>query len=173
MKFNGSMMSATMVRGNAMSVSGKPKSAAESVSQQQSPDSQQVPRQRTPTRTHVHRSVIWTLAPVPPPNTAAIHSLPASYECARACQEEEPPRICYYFTVEYYIVLGAAGRQEVGRSDRSASSLDGLSRIEGVDEVLVISATNRHALDPALRRIGRFDQEILLGIPDLEAVCVV
>uniref|UniRef100_A0A8D8AZX7 (northern house mosquito) hypothetical protein n=1 Tax=Culex pipiens TaxID=7175 RepID=A0A8D8AZX7_CULPI len=121
MKFNGSMMSATMVRGNAMSVSGKPKSAAESVSQQQSPASQQVPRQRTPTRTHVHRSVIWTLAPVPPPNTAAIHSLPASYECARACQEEEPPRICYYFTVEYYIVLGAAGRQEVGRSDRSAS----------------------------------------------------
>lgn len=50
------------------------------------------------------------------------------------------------------------------------SSLDGLSRIEGGDEVLVIGATNRpDALDPALRRVGRFDQEISLGIPDREA----
>ncbi|KAK1128946.1 hypothetical protein K0M31_020082 [Melipona bicolor] len=30
-------------------------------------------------------------------------------ECARACRENEPPRICYYhFTLEYYTVLGAA-----------------------------------------------------------------
>lgn len=29
-------------------------------------------------------------------------------ECARACRENEPPRICYYhFTLEYYTVLGA------------------------------------------------------------------
>lgn len=50
------------------------------------------------------------------------------------------------------------------------SSLDGLSRIDGGDEVLVIGATNRpDALDPALRRVGRFDQEISLGIPDREA----
>lgn len=29
-------------------------------------------------------------------------------ECARACREGEPPRICYYhFTLEYYTVLGA------------------------------------------------------------------
>ncbi|XP_058828935.1 nuclear valosin-containing protein-like [Topomyia yanbarensis] len=50
------------------------------------------------------------------------------------------------------------------------SSLDGLSRMEGGDGVLVIGATNRpDALDPALRRVGRFDQEISLGIPDREA----
>lgn len=50
------------------------------------------------------------------------------------------------------------------------SSLDGLSKLEGGDGVLVIGATNRpDALDPALRRVGRFDQEISLGIPDRDA----
>ena len=35
-------------------------------------------------------------------------SLSAPDECARACREDEPPRICYYhFTLEYYTVLGA------------------------------------------------------------------
>lgn len=29
-------------------------------------------------------------------------------ECARACREGEPPRLCYYhFTLELYTVLGA------------------------------------------------------------------
>merc|ERR1719385_334314 len=34
-------------------------------------------------------------------------------------------------------------------------------------EVVVVGATNRlESLDPALRRAGRFDREIALGIPD-------
>jgi len=42
--------------------------------------------------------------------------------------------------------------------------LDGLS---GRGNVIVIGATNRpNALDPALRRPGRFDREIEIGIPD-------
>ena len=36
--------------------------------------------------------------------------------------------------------------------------------------MLVIGATNRpDALDPSLRRAGRFDREICLGIPDEHA----
>ncbi|XP_015602372.1 laccase-5 isoform X1 [Cephus cinctus] len=36
-------------------------------------------------------------------------SLSAPDECARACRDGEPPKICYYhFTLEYYTVLGAA-----------------------------------------------------------------
>ncbi|KAK2584471.1 hypothetical protein KPH14_006846 [Odynerus spinipes] len=36
-------------------------------------------------------------------------SLSSPDECARACRENEPPRICYYhFTLEFYTVLGAA-----------------------------------------------------------------
>lgn len=49
-------------------------------------------------------------------------------------------------------------------------SLDGLSKFYRGDQVLVIGATNRaDALDPSLRRVGRFDQEISLGIPDRDA----
>ena len=42
--------------------------------------------------------------------------------------------------------------------------MDGM---QGRDNVVVIGATNRRdALDPALRRPGRFDREIEIGVPD-------
>lgn len=44
------------------------------------------------------------------------------------------------------------------------SLMDGL---ESRGKVVVIGATNRpNALDPALRRPGRFDREIEIGVPD-------
>ncbi|KAG1941524.1 nuclear valosin-containing protein-like [Pimephales promelas] len=45
--------------------------------------------------------------------------------------------------------------------------LDDLNSLSEPAQVLVIGATNRpDSLDPALRRAGRFDREICLGIPD-------
>ncbi len=47
------------------------------------------------------------------------------------------------------------------------SLMDGLKERE---KVIVVAATNRpNALDPALRRPGRFDREIEIGIPDRDA----
>lgn len=50
------------------------------------------------------------------------------------------------------------------------SCLDDLNASECCDKILVIGATNRpDSIDPALRRSGRFDREICLGIPDVHA----
>ncbi|OAD57159.1 Nuclear valosin-containing protein-like [Eufriesea mexicana] len=50
------------------------------------------------------------------------------------------------------------------------SCLDELSLKENGTRVLVLGATNRpDSLDPALRRAGRFDHEVCLGIPDRDA----
>lgn len=57
---------------------------------------------------------------------------------------------------------------------RSLSSIVStlLALMDGLDsrgEVVVIGATNRlDAIDPALRRPGRFDREFLFGLPDRE-----
>ncbi|XP_006629257.2 ATPase family gene 2 protein homolog A isoform X1 [Lepisosteus oculatus] len=45
--------------------------------------------------------------------------------------------------------------------------MDGIGSEEHSGQLLVLGATNRpHALDPALRRPGRFDKEIEIGIPN-------
>ncbi|XP_030740650.1 ATPase family protein 2 homolog [Echinops telfairi] len=47
--------------------------------------------------------------------------------------------------------------------------MDGIGSEESEGQVLVLGATNRpHALDAALRRPGRFDKEIEIGVPNAE-----
>src|ERR671923_327412 len=58
-------------------------------------------------------------------------------------------------------VMGEVERRVVSQM---LSLMDGL---EGRGKVIVIAATNRHnAIDPALRRPGRFDREIEIKVPD-------
>ena len=65
----------------------------------------------------------------------------------------------------------APQRRDSGHSDarmgtQLLSLLDGLVSME---DVVVLATTNRiDAIDPALRRPGRFDREILIGPPDAE-----
>ncbi|XP_040274353.1 ATPase family protein 2 homolog [Bufo bufo] len=47
--------------------------------------------------------------------------------------------------------------------------MDGIGSEESQGQLLVLGATNRpHSLDPALRRPGRFDKEIEIGIPNAQ-----
>uniref|UniRef100_A0A915J9N5 AAA+ ATPase domain-containing protein n=1 Tax=Romanomermis culicivorax TaxID=13658 RepID=A0A915J9N5_ROMCU len=63
------------------------------------------------------------------------------------------------------------------RQDQIHSSIVStlLALMDGLDqrgEIIVIGATNRlDAIDPALRRPGRFDRELLFKLPDQEARC--
>nr|XP_005290405.1 ATPase family protein 2 homolog isoform X3 [Chrysemys picta bellii] len=47
--------------------------------------------------------------------------------------------------------------------------MDGIGSEDGAGQLLVLGATNRpHALDAALRRPGRFDKEIEIGVPNAQ-----
>ncbi|MDZ7730176.1 MAG: CDC48 family AAA ATPase [Natrialbaceae archaeon] len=66
----------------------------------------------------------------------------------------------------------AAKREEAGGDVERRVVAQLLSLMDGLEErgrVTVIAATNRvDAIDPALRRGGRFDREIEIGVPDKE-----
>ncbi|OZC03846.1 CDC48 family AAA ATPase [Rubricoccus marinus] len=63
----------------------------------------------------------------------------------------------------------APARDETGEAERRvvAQLLTLLDGLESRGNVVVIGATNRpDSIDPALRRPGRFDREIVIGVPD-------
>lgn len=64
--------------------------------------------------------------------------------------------------------IGGSRNDDADMENRIVTQL--LTLMDGIgtrDEVIVIGATNRvDALDPALRRGGRFDREIEIGVPD-------
>ncbi len=82
--------------------------------------------------------------------------------------EENQPSIIFIDELDSI----APKRDEVsGETERRivAQLLSLMDGLEARGKVIVIGATNRaHALDPALRRPGRFDREIEIGMPDRE-----
>ncbi|KAI0260648.1 AAA family ATPase [Gloeopeniophorella convolvens] len=64
---------------------------------------------------------------------------------------------------------GAGGEAEKRVVATLLTEMDGMDAEEGA-RVVVVATTNRpNAIDPALRRPGRFDREIEIGVPDLNA----
>jgi transitional endoplasmic reticulum ATPase len=83
-----------------------------------------------------------------------------------AAQAKEGSAIIFFDEID-----SIAGRRDVLTNDVSrsvvAQLLTHMDGFEPADNVLVIAATNRpEAMDPALRRPGRFDLEIPFGLPD-------
>ena len=82
--------------------------------------------------------------------------------------EENAPAIVFIDEIDSI----AAKREEAGGDVERRVVAQLLSLMDGLEErgrVTVIAATNRvDAIDPALRRGGRFDREIEIGVPDKE-----
>jgi transitional endoplasmic reticulum ATPase len=80
---------------------------------------------------------------------------------------ESAPSIVFFDEID-----SVAGKREDGGDVESRVVAQLLSLMDGLDargDVVVIGATNRvDALDPALRRGGRFDREIEIGVPAVE-----
>ncbi|MFQ3295120.1 MAG: transitional endoplasmic reticulum ATPase, partial [Halobacteriales archaeon] len=78
---------------------------------------------------------------------------------------EEAPTIIFFDEID-----SIAGQREEGDGAENrivAQLLSLMDGLEGRGDVIVIGATNRvDAIDPALRRGGRFDREIQIGVPD-------
>ncbi|KAJ7505432.1 AAA family ATPase [Mycena galericulata] len=69
---------------------------------------------------------------------------------------------------------GAGGEVEKRVVATLLTILDGMEDGDEHTRVVVIGTTNRpNAIDPALRRPGRFDREIEIGIPDADARCAI
>src|SRR4029078_2874155 len=82
--------------------------------------------------------------------------------------EENAPSIIFIDEIDSI----ASKREEVSGDVEKRIVSQLLTLMDGVvarGKVVVIGATNRpNAIDPALRRPGRFDREIEIGIPDKE-----
>jgi len=78
---------------------------------------------------------------------------------------ERSPSIVFFDEIDS--IAGQRGDESDMESRVVAQLLSLLDGLEARGEVVVIGATNRiDAIDPALRRPGRFDREIEIGVPD-------
>lgn len=91
-----------------------------------------------------------------------------SEERLRETFEEAAARSPAIVFIDEIDSIGGSRDEEADMENRIVTQL--LTLMDGIgahDEVIVIGATNRvDTLDPALRRGGRFDREIEIGVPD-------
>lgn len=73
-------------------------------------------------------------------------------------------KILLYFFTYHFVVQQTHGEVERRIVSQLLTLMDGLKQSS---HVIVMAATNRpNSIDAALRRFGRFDREIDIGIPD-------
>lgn len=81
---------------------------------------------------------------------------------------DESPSIIFFDEID--AIAGKRDESDNDSGERVVAQL--LTEMDGIDDrgrIMVIAATNRaDSLDPALRRGGRFDREIEIGVPDRE-----
>lgn len=78
---------------------------------------------------------------------------------------------CAIIFIDEIDVIGGSRENARGEMEKRVVSqlLTLMDGIKPRSNVLVIAATNMpNALDPSLRRFGRFDREICLGVPDVQ-----
>ncbi|GAA5972277.1 hypothetical protein JCM11641_002388 [Rhodosporidiobolus odoratus] len=87
------------------------------------------------------------------------------FEEARACQ----PSIIFFDEIDGLAPVRSSKQEQIHASIVSTllALMDGM---DGRGQVIIIGATNRpDAIDPALRRPGRFDREFYFPLPNVEA----
>jgi SpoVK/Ycf46/Vps4 family AAA+-type ATPase len=86
------------------------------------------------------------------------------FEEAKACQ----PSIIFFDEIDGLAPVRSSKQEQIHASIVSTllALMDGM---DGRGQVIVIGATNRpDAIDPALRRPGRFDREFYFPLPNIE-----
>lgn len=89
------------------------------------------------------------------------------FKRAREVASPESPVVIFFDEMESMFRMRGSGRSSDMESTIVPTLLSELDGVEGLDNVLVIGATNRQDLiDPAVLRPGRLDIKIRLGRPD-------